>query len=118
MYMLTAEQVAANENAELVRPFYSPKYTAPHQVSLITAISKERLINLINTGAIKAKRFNAGTVLIEIDSVIRYIESLPDVVPETTDTAAQHHVTYDSAMKSYKAEYRKAMDLFSEAQPK
>jgi hypothetical protein len=84
------------------------KYVNPHEITMATAISKARLTNLINLGVIKAKRIDARTVLIELESVIRYINSLPDVVGEQ----AAHHdeVTLDSAMKDYNAERRKAMD--------
>jgi hypothetical protein len=79
MYMLTSEWRGSAENAELVRTFYSPKYMTLWQAVLITAISKDRLVNLINVGAIKAKQFDYRTLLIEWDSLESCIDSLPDV---------------------------------------
>jgi hypothetical protein len=83
------------------------KYVSPHQVTMATAISKDKLTNLINLGVIKAKRVDARTVLIELDSVLSYINSLPDVEPEIE--ARHDEVTLDSAMKDYNDQRRKAM---------
>jgi hypothetical protein len=90
------------------------KYLSPFQVTMATSISRYKLENLIRSGAIKAKRMDPQTILIDWDSVARYLDSLPDVAPET-DHAAPH-----DPMEAYKRQYRKAMDLFSEkieAQP-
>jgi hypothetical protein len=56
----------------------SLRYGSPFQVTMATSISKHKLTNLINLGVIKAKRVDAQTVLIEWDSVQRYLDSLPD----------------------------------------
>jgi hypothetical protein len=68
------------------------KYGSPFQVSMATSISKYKLTNLINAGVIKAKRFDAQTVLIEWDSVQRYLDSLPDAsytdAPQSNQSAA------------------------------
>jgi hypothetical protein len=84
------------------------KYVSPHEITMATAISKDRLTTLSTLGVIKAKRVDARTVLIELDSVIEYIDSLPDVVGEQ---AARHdEVTLESAMKDFNDQRRKAMD--------
>jgi hypothetical protein len=54
------------------------KYGSPYQVTMATSISTYKLTNLINVGIIKAKRIDAHTVLIDWDSVQRYLNSLPD----------------------------------------
>jgi hypothetical protein len=90
------------------------KYISPFQVTMATSISRYKLENLIRSGVIKAKRMDSQTVLIEWDSVARYLDSLPDVAQETD------HVAPQDPMDSYRVQYRKAMDLFSEkieAQP-
>jgi hypothetical protein len=58
------------------------KYVSPYQVYIATSISRDKLANLINLGILKAKRVDPRTVLIEWDSVARYLDSLPDVAPE------------------------------------
>ena len=55
------------------------KYGSPYQITMATSISKHKLTNLINLGVLKAKRIDAQTVLIEWNSVQRYLDSLPDV---------------------------------------
>ena len=54
------------------------KYGSPFQVTMATSISRNNLANLINLGVIKAKRVDSQTVLIEWDSVQRYLDSQPD----------------------------------------
>jgi hypothetical protein len=49
---------------------------------MATALSRYKLENLIKSGKIHAKRVDEQTVLIELDSVRRYINSLPDVTGE------------------------------------
>jgi hypothetical protein len=86
------------------------EYGSPYQVSMATSISRFKLENLIKAGTIKAKRFDAQTVLIEWDSVRRYIDSLPDVELEVVEAAPP------DGMKSFNDQRRRAMDLFSGAQ--
>jgi hypothetical protein len=83
-------------------------YASPHQVVMATAISKDKLTNLINLGLIRAKRVDEKTVLIELKSVRRYIDSLPDVVGETE--ARHEEVTMASAMKDFNEVRRRALD--------
>jgi hypothetical protein len=68
------------------------KYGSPFQVTMATSISKYKLTNLINLGVIKAKRVDAQTVLIEWESVQRYLDSLPDAnyaeAPQSNQSAA------------------------------
>jgi hypothetical protein len=78
---------------------------------MMTAISRDKLQNLIKAGVLRAKRVDERTVLIELDSFLQYLDSLPDVGAEE---ARHGEVTLESAMKSYRAEQRKAHDLFSE----
>jgi hypothetical protein len=90
------------------------KYISPFQVTMATSIFRHKLGNLIRSGAIKAKRMDPQTVLIEWDSVARYLDSLPDVAQEHDHAAPQ------DPTDSCHAQYHKAMDLFSEtmeAQP-
>jgi hypothetical protein len=84
------------------------RYISPHQLTLMTAISRDKLNNLVKAGILKAKRVDERTVVIELDSVIAFLKNLPDVTME------EDHVAQTDPIKSYKAEYRKAMDLFSE----
>ena len=56
----------------------SEKYMSPYRCSNYSGISRHRLTPLINLGLIKAKRIDAQTVLIEWESVQRYLDSLPD----------------------------------------
>jgi hypothetical protein len=86
------------------------KYASPFQVTIATAISRDKLTKLIHNGIIKAKRVDAHTVLVEWDSVARYLDSSPDVAQEPD------HVAQQDPMDSYKGQYRQAMDLFAEAQ--
>jgi hypothetical protein len=88
------------------------QYASPYQVSMATSISRHKLENLIKAGIIKAKRIDAQTVLIEWDSVERYINSLPDVALDVVDEAPSN------GMKSFNDQRRQAMDLFPEAQQK
>jgi hypothetical protein len=85
------------------------KYISPRQITLATSISKDKLTNLINLGLIKAKRVDARTVLIELESVLSYIDSLPDVLAPETEALA-NEVTLESAMKDYNDMRRKALD--------
>jgi hypothetical protein len=59
------------------------EYGSPYQVSMATSISRFKLENLIKAGVIKAKRIDDKTMLIEWDSVAKYIDSLPDALVET-----------------------------------
>jgi hypothetical protein len=85
------------------------KYVSPHQVTLVTSISRDKLTNLINLGLIRAKRVDARTVVIDWDSVLAYLDSLPDVVGETETEAPSESVTIASAMQSYNEERRRAI---------
>jgi hypothetical protein len=80
-------------------------------VSMATSISKYKFTKLINAGVIKAKRVDAQTVLIEWDSVQRYLDSLPDATyleaPQTKE------ITVQDAMQSFNDQRAKAMDLFT-----
>jgi hypothetical protein len=90
------------------------KYASPYQVTMATSISRHKLENLIKAGIVKAKRVDSQTVVIEWDSVVRYLDSLPDVAQEAE---TQHdQVTVASAMQSYNEVRRKAFDLFSNAE--
>jgi hypothetical protein len=87
------------------------KYGSPFQVSMATSISKYELTNLINAGVIKAKRVDAQTVLIEWDSVQRYLDSLPDATyPEAPQPK---EITTNEAMEAFNDQRAKAMDLFT-----
>jgi hypothetical protein len=69
------------------------------------------LTNLINLGVLKAKRIDAQTVLIEWESVQRYLDSLPDATyPEAPQTI---EITVQDAMQSFNDQRAKAMDLFT-----
>jgi hypothetical protein len=61
-------------------------HVSPFQVTEATAISKFKLINLINAGVIKAKRVDKNTVLVDWASVQNYIDSLPDVALQEVET--------------------------------
>ena len=75
------------------------KYGSPFQITMATSISKHKLNNLINLGTIKTKRVDAQTVLIEWESVQRYLDSLPDATypkaPQKLESIVQE------AMQSY-----------------
>jgi hypothetical protein len=94
----------------------SPKYVSPHQVTVITAISRNTLANLIKAGSIKAKRIALQTVVVEWDSVLKYLDSLPDIVGDSEIEARPKEVTVATAMEAYNDQRRKALDFFSEAQ--
>jgi hypothetical protein len=87
------------------------KYGSPFQITMATSISRHKLANLINLGVIKAKRVDAQTVLIEWESVQRYLDSLPDATyyPEKE---APPESTPQEGMKSFNDQMTKAMDLF------
>jgi hypothetical protein len=72
-----------------------------------------KLANLINLGIIKAKRIDAQTVLIDWESVQRYLDALPDATypeaPQPKETTVQ------DAMQSFNDQRAKAMDLFTSA---
>jgi hypothetical protein len=70
---------------------------------MATSISRYKLENLIKAGVIKANRVDAQTVLIEWESVRRYIDSLPDIELEMAAEAPS------DLMKSFN-------DLFAGAQ--
>jgi hypothetical protein len=88
------------------------EYVSPFQISMATAISRYKLENLIKAGLVKAKRIDAQTVLIEVASIRRYINELPDVAPDVADESeapsAPKEVTLDKAMKNDMR--RKALD--------
>ena len=88
----------------------SEKYISPYRCSNYSGISRQRLTSLINLGLIKAKRIDAQTVLIEWESVQRYLDSLPDATyPEKE---APPESTPQEGMKSFNDQMTKAMDLF------
>jgi hypothetical protein len=78
------------------------KYGSPYQITMATSISKHKLTNLINLGVLKAKRIDAQTVLIEWESVQRYLDSLPDA-------------TYSEAPQPNEIIQPQATDLFVSA---
>jgi hypothetical protein len=87
------------------------KYGSLYQITMATSISKHKLTNLINLSIIKAKRIDAQTVLIEWESVQRYLDSLPDATyPEAPQTK---EMTVQDAMQSFNDQRAKAMDLFT-----
>jgi hypothetical protein len=80
---------------------------------MATSISRSKLANLINLAIIRAKRFDAQTVLIEWDSVQRYLDALPDATypeaPQPKETKVQE------AVQSFNDQRVRAMDLFTDA---
>lgn len=55
-------------------------YGSPFEVTMATAISRYKLDKLIDSGLIKAKRVDKNTILIEWESVQKYIDGLPDAM--------------------------------------
>ena len=89
----------------------SLKYGSPYQITMATSISTHKLTNLINLGTIQAKRIDTQTVLIEWDSVQRYLHSLPDATyPEAQQPK---ELTANEARKAFNDQRAKAMDLFT-----
>jgi hypothetical protein len=87
------------------------KYGSPYQITMATSISKHKLTNLINLGVLKAKRIDAQTVLIEWESVQRYLDSLPDATyPEAHQPK---EITANEAMEAFNDQRVKAMELFT-----
>ena len=62
---------------------------SPFEVTMATAISRYKLEKLIDSGLIKAKRVDRNTVLIEWESVQKYIDGLPDAAPLSEEAQPQ-----------------------------
>jgi hypothetical protein len=89
------------------------KYGSQYQITMATSISKYKLTDLINLGIIKAKRIDAQTVLIEWESVQRYLDSLPDAT--SSEGQQPKEVTQSGAIESFNDQRNRAMDLFTSA---
>jgi hypothetical protein len=85
------------------------KYISPYRCINYSGISRQRLVSLINLGVIKAKRVDAQTVLIEWESVQRYLDSLPDATYPEKDAPIE--ATPQDSMKTFSDQRAKAMDL-------
>jgi hypothetical protein len=85
-------------------------YASPYEIANSTAMSKDKLANLIKGGLIKAKRID-GKVYIQIASVRSFFESFPDIVPESEAEATP----LKSGPESFNEQRREAMnhDLFA-----
>jgi hypothetical protein len=80
---------------------------------MATSISRNKLVNLINLGIIKAKRIDAQTILIQWESVQHYLNALPDAT--YPDAPQPKETTVQEAMESFNEQRSKAMDLFTDA---
>jgi hypothetical protein len=72
------------------------KYRSPYRCSNYTGIRRQRLTSLINLGVIKAKRIDAQTVLIEWESVQRYLDSLPEATYPEKEAPQKNEIRQDA----------------------